>query len=287
MNGATVARVLEADDDGTVRVGERGWVRLVAAGFGLLLALAGLALVVIAPGASGGLAIFAGLSWAALMLAAFWATVGFEIGDRELVVRRGWERLELAWADVEGLEVIVTGELRFRLAAAARQRLRVPGELRVRAPIGVSAMELEALATERWTAARAGGEAPEQPVRRRARAPGANGSRSLVVTAPDGAVRLMVMLANPDIGQAAVELAMLTADEHRWNPAWTGELRFQLSRQQTAPSPAISARMEEVVRETRAELARRGWTAPGGTPISIAWSFLGDPGAGAAAADGP
>jgi len=273
--------VLQPDDDGTVRVGERGWLRLVAAGFGVLLALAGLAVALAVPGTVGGLAIFAGLSWTALMLAAFWATVGFEVGDQRLVVRRGWERLELGWSDVERLEVTITGELRFTLAAQARERLRLRGDLRVRAPIGVSSTELEAVAKERWAAARAATAPARFSVREVPEAakklPGRGGSRCAVETARDGAVRLLVLVANEDIGQAAVALAMLTVDEHRWNPAFTGELRFQLSRVQTTPSPAIAARMDEVVKETRAELERRKWSAPGGTPITVAWAFLDPP----------
>lgn len=258
-----------------MRVGERGWLRLVAAGFGVLLALAGLAVALIAPGTVGGLGLFAGLSWTALMLAAFWATVGFEVGDERLVVRRGWERLELGWADVEAVELGLAGELRFALTAPARERLRLPGDLRVRAPYGVSAAELEALARERWAAAR-GGKAPARLAVREGSGParprGGDGSRSAVETAADGSVRLRVLVANEDLGPAAVELALLIVAEHRWNPAFTGQVELQLSRLETPPSPALTLRMDEVAKETRAELARRRWCAPGGTAITVAWS---------------
>lgn len=232
------------------------------------IAAAGVFSVVERLGILGPVALVA-LLWGGLIAVWFSSRVHLTVDDQGLRGKTGFSRLELDWRDVERIEPM-KHTIRLTTRDGRELALRVPN-LRV-ADVAERMASWKSGGVERTAEA----PPPRYPIPR-----GVETHLALEKRAAE-LVRVDVLVAGPNVdavGKAARVLAVRAADEHRWEPTFSGKIRVLVSALRTpiASETELTKQMDAAIAGARDDLAKKGWTVIGGARFELEWTLMGAP----------
>jgi hypothetical protein len=241
------------------------WAGLAVEAFIVAMAIFGL---VVGIPVAALLLVGAGL-WGGLIALWFAFTVRLEADERGLRGRLGLNRVDWQWREIERSYAVLEPQLRIVLADGTVESFLVPN---MTAQSAADCLEvLREGGVVRVIHHRTGPSKERYPIPRSVRT-------YLALEKLDHALlQVNVLLDGPnlaDLAKAARVLAVRAADEHRWDPTFTGKVNMLVSNLEPPDMDALRPLMEEALAGARRDLGERGWTVLGGAAFSLSWEVM-------------